>query len=486
MKMHEVQTPPTRAHNYVAPATIDDTIALLARSGGNARIVAGGSDLLVELDRGAHPGTETLVDISRIAGLDRIEETNDGGLRLGAAVTHNQVVGDLRCVERALPLAQACIEVGSPQLRNRATIVGNIVTASPANDTIGPLMVLRAVVDIAGPRGERTEPIDSFITGFRTTTLAPDEMVTGLTIPAPAPRSRSVFVKAGLRRAQAISVANLAACITFEEDDKTVASALLALGSVAPKVVWAPIDELLRGRYLDAASVSDAAAAAVATAKPIDDLRSTADYRNRAIEVMTRRALTALAEDSQAKTWPSNTPMLWADGFRGAFPEVTTTTAITVGDRFTFELNGRTVAVEADPRSTLLDFLRDAGGTKGVKEGCAEGECGACTVQLDGAAVMSCLVPSARAAGASITTVEGLAAPDGTLHSVQSAFAECGAAQCGFCTPGLLMSSAILIDEIAEPDRDQIRAGLAGNLCRCTGYGAIEAAVELAAGEESK
>ena len=145
-------------------------------------------------------------------------------------------------------------------------------------------------------------------------------------------------------------------------------------------------------------------------------------------------------------------------------------------------VNGRPLSAAGAAGATLLDWLRAAGLT-GVKEGCAEGECGACTVHLDGAAVMSCLVPAGRAAGGDVVTVEGLAA-DGRLAPIQKAFVEQAAVQCGFCTPGLLMSCAKLLDECPEPTRRQVHQGLAGNLCRCTGYGAIERAVEQAAAGE--
>ena len=130
--------------------------------------------------------------------------------------------------------------------------------------------------------------------------------------------------------------------------------------------------------------------------------------------------------------------------------------------------------------TVLLDWLRTHAGASGVKEGCAEGECGACTVLLDGAAVMSCLVPAGRAHGAAVVTVEGLADTSG-LHPVQQAFVDCHAVQCGFCTPGLLVAAASLLEEHPSPSRSQVEVGLSGNLCRCTGYRAIHDAVQAVA-----
>ncbi len=144
-------------------------------------------------------------------------------------------------------------------------------------------------------------------------------------------------------------------------------------------------------------------------------------------------------------------------------------------------VNGRSEALDAEPRRTLADALREELGLTGVHLGCEHGVCGACTVLLDGEPVRACLVYAVQADGAAVTTVEGLAAPDGTLHPLQQAFCDHYAIQCGFCTPGMLISALHLLEREPQPSRARIREELAGNICRCTGYGAIVDAVEAAA-----
>jgi aerobic carbon-monoxide dehydrogenase small subunit len=139
-------------------------------------------------------------------------------------------------------------------------------------------------------------------------------------------------------------------------------------------------------------------------------------------------------------------------------------------------LNGRATTLEAYPMARLLDVLREQAGLTGTKEGCGEGECGACAVLLNGVIVNSCLVPAIEADGTDIRTIEGIARCD-QLSSVQEAFLECGGAQCGICTPGMVIASVALLARHPHPSDAEIREGLAGNLCRCTGYQKIFAAV---------
>lgn len=149
-----------------------------------------------------------------------------------------------------------------------------------------------------------------------------------------------------------------------------------------------------------------------------------------------------------------------------------------------FTVNGTGMHVRAYAMERLLDVLRNEAGLVGTKEGCGEGECGSCCVLMDGTLVNSCLIPALQANGAEIVTVEGLAA-DGQITALQRAFLECGAAQCGICTPGMLLAARQLLDKHPNPSLDEIREGLSGNLCRCTGYMQIFEAVMSAAQREA-
>jgi carbon-monoxide dehydrogenase small subunit len=151
----------------------------------------------------------------------------------------------------------------------------------------------------------------------------------------------------------------------------------------------------------------------------------------------------------------------------------------------TMKLNGESVTVEVEPFELLVDVLRDKLGLTGTKIGCSEGECGACTVIMDGRAVLSCLLPAIKAHGREVVTIEGLSSGD-QLHPLQRAFIEKGAVQCGYCTPGMIMSAKALLDENPRPSADEIEEAMAGNLCRCTGYLQIIEAVESALALRSK
>jgi carbon-monoxide dehydrogenase small subunit len=145
-----------------------------------------------------------------------------------------------------------------------------------------------------------------------------------------------------------------------------------------------------------------------------------------------------------------------------------------------FNCNGKAAQIEADPSTRVIDVLRDNLGLTGTKEGCGRGECGACTILLDGEPVNACLLLAGKIVGREITTIEGLAGSDGELHPIQEAFLDAGAVQCGFCTPGMVLSTKALLDANEEPETEEIEEALSGNLCRCTGYSKIVEAVREA------
>jgi xanthine dehydrogenase iron-sulfur cluster and FAD-binding subunit A len=478
-------------HSYYAPATVSEALDLLARHGETCRLIAGGTDLILELERGVRH-QEVLVDVSRIPELGQITfESATGLLTLGANVTHNQVVANPYAVEHAFPLARACWLVGAPQIRNRGTVAGNLITASPANDTISPLWAMDATVTlVSAARGERSLPFNEFFLGVRRTAIQPDEMLLRLTVPTLQSSECGTFLKLGLREAQAISLINVSAVLDFGDghaDSRVVTRARIALGAVAPTIVRAgEAEAFLVGKALTDDVIKQAAELTANAARPISDIRASADYRRDMVRVYTARALQQLRDGTERAGSPQSPVLLWgSNGQNGHHAEAPATDPETV--RFT--LNGQQAEFHNVHGKTLLRALREDLGLTGTKEGCAEGECGACTVWLDGVAVMSCLVPAERAAGCSILTVEGLAGVAGgtatgdALHPLQQAFVEAGAVQCGYCTPGILMSTANLMEEVAHPGIDQVKEALTGNLCRCTGYYKILQAVENAISE---
>jgi len=461
---------------YYAVQDLEQAIALLSEQGERVRIVAGATDLLLELERGARPGVTALIDISRVPGQDRIELDERGWIRLGPLVTHNHCALSPLIRQRAYALARACWEVGSPQIRNRATVAGNLITASPANDSITPLMALGAEVTLRSALGERRVPLRGFYTGVRRTVLRPDELLTSIAFPAP---SRSTFIKLGLRRAQAISVVN--AAVALQMDGDRVHRAAITLGAVAPTIIHAEAAQLsLEGKALTPGAIAQAAALAQSAASPIDDLRGSARYRSEMVRVCVLRALRDLAAGREQQGYPERPVALWGPQEPHRTTALPDCTEHDPEQPIETTLNGRSFRFATGQSKTLLRLLREEGGLTGTKEGCAEGECGACTVLLDGMAVMACMVPAPRAHGAQIVTVEGLAA-DGRLHPIQQGFIDAGAVQCGYCTPGFLMSGAGLLLERLRPTPDEIRQAVTGNLCRCTGYYSIFQAFERAA-----
>jgi carbon-monoxide dehydrogenase medium subunit len=303
--------------------------------------------------------------------------------------------------------------------------------------------------------------------------MQPDEMLVDISFPAMPLTAKGTFLKLALRRAQAISVVDVAVILDLDGD--AIRSASITLGAVTPIIAHAEeAEKYLAGKPLTEEIFEEAARLAMAASRPIDDIRGSAAYRREMVRVCTLRGLRAIRDGQEHAGMPAEPILLWGrESVNGKahsaqeFPASPIETTI----------NGKKYTFTSGHDKTLLRLLREEANLIGTKEGCAEGECGACTVYLDGRAVMACLVPAPRAHGAEIVTVEGLST-DGQLHPVQEAFIEHGAVQCGYCTPGFLMSSAMLLEEKSNPTRHEIEQAITGNLCRCTGYYKIVQAIE--------
>ncbi len=472
---------------YYTVTNLDDAIRLLREHKEKARIMAGGTDLIVELQNKARTPS-VLIDVTRVAGLDDIRLGLDGLIHIGPRVTHTQAAASSLIQERALPLAQACWGVGAPALRNRGTIIGNLVTASPANDTITALRALQARLILRSARGDRIMPLTDFYTGVRRTVMESDEMVVDLMFAPLNANQRGVYLKLGLRRILAIAVTNVAIVLTLDEHEN-VSGARIALGSVAPTIIRTPEAEAaLKGAPLDAERIAEVARRAAQAARPIDDVRGSAWFRTEEVNALVQRGLEAICAGETRLGLPQPEEMVRLWGKTKYAPKLCGPMIAhhTGGDEpIQCVVNGENVSVQGANGKTLLHMLRDDLGLTGAKPGCEEGECGACTVWLDGIATLACLTPAPRAHGARITTIEGLS-KDGRLHPVQEAFIKEDAVQCGYCTPGFVMSAAKLLEEIPRPTREQIKTALSGNLCRCTGYYKIIRAVEAATTVDSR
>ncbi len=474
--MDKLQNGSKMWERYLIPTSLDDALEILKDHQHEARILAGGTDVMREIDAG-HCDPRIILDISQIGGRDDIVLENDGLVRIGMNVTHNQFISESRSRNFVVPLAQSCLQIGSPQIRNCGTIAGNIMTASPAADTVPSLIVLDAeVVLCSHERGERVVPVDKFIAGPKKVIAEPDEILTEIRVKSLKENERGCFIKLADRQAMGISIVNIAVRITFDEGHM-VRDAVIALGSVAPKVVRASkAESFLIEKELNDDVIALVAQFATREIKPISDIRGSAKYRQMMSEVLTKQALSKVRDRKEMDEWPKDIPSLSLDTDKHVYEP-----------RFAYDgsqplkcvVNGKDYSLENVRGKSLLQVLRDDLGLTGTKLGCREGICGACTVLLDGKAVMSCLIPAPRAHNQEILTVEGLSA-NSKLSNIQKAFVEEGAVQCGYCTPGFLMSAYAYIHSSSSASPEAVANALAGNLCRCTGYKKIVTAVEKA------
>lgn len=277
-----------RRFDLALPTSVDDCLRMLAEHGPEARLLAGGTDLLPQLRNGVlRP--RWVVDLSGVARL-RVLEAADGGLRVGAAVTARELEQHPGVRSGYQALAESGALVGSVQVRNLATLGGNLCNAAPSADMAAPLLALDAEAVIVGPRGERRVPLAGFFLGPRRTVLDRGELLVELVVPAPGPRSGGSYLRHTPRRELDIAVVGVASQLTLA--DGVCTKARIALAAVAPVPLRAiPAEQALEGRPVTAERIAQAAELAVGTARPIADQRGSAEFRRHLVRVLTRRTL---------------------------------------------------------------------------------------------------------------------------------------------------------------------------------------------------
>jgi carbon-monoxide dehydrogenase medium subunit len=458
-----------------------------------------------------------LVDLNGLS-LGEISEF-DGGLRVGALVRHHQLIESALVAERCPVLAEAARLVGNVRVRALGTLGGSLAHADPAAELAMVVTALDARLTARSVRGERVLGPRDFFTGHLSTALEPDEVLVDVRVPGLG--GAGYAVEEFSRRAGDFAVAAVAAVVAIDSHG-LVDDARVALGGVGATAVRARVaEDLLRGHAPTADRIGQAAAAARAAVEPDSDAFVSAAYRRHLAGVLARRAigravaramgsaaegpgqargdrgLTAMRLGATARGparlgggMRSREPSPGAERARqdltrsaaGGLASAAGRSAGSGGAGWALRpvrltINGRGREVGVLPNQTLLEVLRDALGIFDAKEGCGEGVCGACTVLLDGRPVSSCLVLAPAVGDREIVTVRGIER-EGGLHPLQEAFVRHGAVQCGFCTPGMLLTTLAFLEGHPDPDREAIRAALEGNLCRCTGYTKIVDAVE--------
>jgi carbon-monoxide dehydrogenase medium subunit len=284
------------APEYTAPTTLEDALRIKKELGADARVIAGGTDLILKMrDKIFAPAM--LIDLRRIS-LDTISLTSDA-MRLGAYVTQSQLLASADILKMYPALAEACREFAGPPIRNRGTLGGNIVNASPGADLLPPLLAYDASVVLASSGTDRELPLTEFFTGPGQTIMTPDEILTEIRMPVMPSRTASAFIKLGQRRSMAIALVSVATRLTLDEKG-VISDARIVLGAVAPTPIRAQAAEkVLTSNPLSDELIEQAAREAQDTAKPISDVRAHEPYRKDMTEVLVRRALVAARDELQ-------------------------------------------------------------------------------------------------------------------------------------------------------------------------------------------
>ena len=458
---------------YCTVSSVEQALETLQQWGGKARLIAGGTDLVLDSRSGRYR-PECVIDTTQIPGLDEIGQDEEY-IVVGANVTFHRLWTSPLINETSHVLAEAAHNLAAWSIQNVATLVGNVVTAQPAGDGSIALVALGAEAEVARLDGRRWVAVSSLYAGpGRSKIDSTREMVTRFRWRKPEPRQASACERIAKGEVVALPIASCAVVLQLTEDLEHISWVRMALGPVAATPYRATcVEDMLRGARCDEDAYASAAEAAVlACNMRTSRLRATKEYREELIQVLVRRALKRAVEAARMGGQASVSGRFrwnrsWANR-QIARPE---------DDHISFTLNGEQISCQAGPDEMLVNLIRDKLGLTGTKVGCDEGECGACTVLVDGQPVLSCLFPAHKAHGRQVKTIEGVAQGD-DLNLVQQAFMAHDAIQCGYCTSGMVLSALSLIEDNPVLTREEIKDGLGNNYCRCTGYTKIVDAVQ--------
>ena len=483
--------------------SVDDAVRLLLEY-PQAQIIAGGSDVLVQMREGKRAGAE-LVSIYGLDELRGVVMEEDGTIRIGSLTSFSHITKDPIIQKYINVLGEAVDMVGGPQIRNIGTIGGNTCNGVTSADSASTLFAWDAVIELAGPDGIRRIPIKDFYIKAGKVDLRPGEIQTAILIPREAYEGyEGYYIKYAMRNAMDIATLGCSVNVKLSEDKKTFTDVRIAYGVAGPVPMRAVHAEAAgRGLEVTEENIGKIGDTVLEDVTPRDSWRASKAFREhiskllckRALREAVRRAGGVIPEESQAAMAPNTSdneetvtgekkeaPASISGASEGSeTAKHTIMTDSESGKQYKLvrcRINGVERETMVDVRASLTDMLRNDYSLTSVKKGCEVGECGACNVIIDGECYNSCIYLAVWADGKEIRTLEGLMGPDGELSDIQQAFIDEAAVQCGFCTPGVIMSAEEILESGKEYTRDELRKQLSGHLCRCTGYENILNAVE--------
>ena len=440
---------------YHRPTSVKDALALLADLGDEARPLAGGHSLIPMMKlRLATPGH--LVDLAGVADLKGIR-AEGGDIVIGAMTTQHELVGSDLLAQKIPILRETSLLIADPQVRYVGTLGGNVANGDPGNDMPAVMLCLGATYHVCGKGGDRRVAAREFYQGAYFTALEPGEILSAIRIPVPVAGHGHAYQK-------------------LKRKDWRLCHRRRRRGVDA--------QGRRRGRKLLDRPHQRGRDAAVGRGSRKHPRRLAARRRDR------QASGRGGGSDHLPRIRPARPRAIpHQDGGRDAGPRARARQRtrpalrrdIMAKTQISMTVNGAAVDALVEPRTLLIHFLREQLNLTGPHIGCDTSHCGACTVDLDGRSVKSCTMFAVQADGADIRTIEGMANADGTLHALQEGFREMHGLQCGFCTPGMIVRAYRLLQENASPSEEEIRFGISGNLCRCTGYQNIVKAIQYAA-----